>query len=73
MTHKCQKCNANYRHPETAYLCCRERGGCGKKETPQCIITHVCGETINDGRYYFCKSCQRKKQNNWRTASIISE
>lgn len=66
----CSKCNTHYRLQETAELCCIEKGGCGKKATPNQITTHVCGETISNMKWYFCKSCQRKKQNAWRTAFL---
>lgn len=70
---QCSKCGKRYHYEETAKLCCTNRGGCGKKETPNAVITHVCGETVRDGKWYFCRSCQRKKQNSWRTANIVYE
>ena len=68
---RCKKCKCRYHYEESARLCCTDKGGCGKKETPDSVITSVCGETISNGKWYFCKSCQRKKQNAWRSAKLI--
>jgi len=60
-SYRCSKCKNNYKFKETAILCCTDRNGCGKKDTPNSIITSQCGETITNGKWYFCKSCQMKK------------
>jgi len=31
--------------------------GCGKDETPNAVLTNVCGETIHDGKIWYCKDC----------------
>jgi len=66
---RCKKCNSRYHYEETAILCCTKQG-CGKEETKYNILTSVCGKTISNGKWFFCKSCQRLKQNAWRTAII---
>lgn len=67
---RCSICNERYPYKETANLCCRDRSGCGAKSDPNSILTSVCGKTISNGKWYFCKSCQRKKQNAWRTVRL---
>lgn len=59
---QCKKCKRRYHYIETASLCCSKRGGCGQLQDPFGIISDECGETVKDGKWYFCKSCQRKKQ-----------
>ena len=53
---RCSKCKRKYPYEETAFLCCREKNGCRAKATPKSIITHVCGETVKNGKWYFCRS-----------------
>lgn len=68
----CERCGRRYPYEETAYLCCRKRYGCGI-EISNGIVSRVCGESIKDGKFWFCKSCQSKKMRNWRTAKVMND
>jgi len=47
---RCKVCTKQFHFKETADLCCTKKG-CGFVESPKAIITNVCGETVQDGRF----------------------
>lgn len=71
MSFACETCKTKYPFKETAELCCTDRGGCGKKDTPAAVLTYVCGDSVKDGKWWFCKECRHKKMSAWRTAKVI--
>ena len=58
---QCKTCGKRYSYVETAQLCCIKKG-CGKVISPNSILSDVCGETIDDGKWFFCKKCRSKKE-----------
>jgi len=58
---RCGQCKRQFALKETAKLCCTDMG-C-KKQTTNGVLAHVCGVTIHDKRFYFCKDCTKKRNN----------